>query len=123
MASQFYATKPLPVLADEKPFFKKEGGGWQVEHLPASLIIFKMTDEVDCLKKITVIFMLTMHNIMNKCGLFYYAVVMEKNVFPVLFSIILWFCSLSLSWQTLTSVKVQVGRGSITITVENMPKV
>lgn len=69
MASQFYATKPLLVLADEKPFFK-EGGGLQVEHLPASLIIiFKMTDEVDCPKKITAIFMLTMH-IMNKCGLF-----------------------------------------------------
>lgn len=42
-----------------------------MEHLPASLIIiFKMTDEVDCLKKIPVIFMLTMHNIINKCGLF-----------------------------------------------------
>lgn len=54
----------------EKPFFKKEGGRSQVEHLPASLIIiFKMTDEVDCLKKIIVIFMLTMH-IMNKCRLF-----------------------------------------------------
>lgn len=46
-----------------------------------------------------------------------------ENVFPVLFSIILWILLQFVSVLTnITSVKVQVGRGSITITVENVPK-